>query len=1049
MIVPSPATGMRLPFLPSSLGRLVLGFTLCFAALLLRAQSVSNGDFANWSSGRPVSWTATSDLTTTRVEAWSGPAARLGLASGAAVTASLSQGVSPAFTGLFEVAFDFAQAASGTERGANLTLRHGSDPLLTWRVGPDGALDLFDGSAWRAVAPAGSILATDPAAPALARTYRIILTGSLGHARLRLQARRLSDNALLADVADLSFWQNPPAGRAIDVLRVERGRSGGDYLVDNVALRVPATAELAVIAPSLFPDGVPVTSHPFLLFRESEIPALRALAAREPWTSIAADALLRAETLRYDTTLDYRSRALRLRDVVSALSLAALIDPEGQATLHATRFHQQLTTGLDHLLINRPQNDWDGNTPVGSALFSSLLALDVLRPHLTPAQLNDIHSRLATWVPSVNGWEPSPQSLRALWALYQGDLSTYAAQRDAFLTRLFDRITVDGVHVAGPGYALARLNFYDREQKHLLLDVIRRHGGLAEQHETRIRRAYEWLYGYALGAHGRMHIFGDTAPNRGLSGAPSYPINSPTAAYRAGRFSPDAQAYANHRLLSPTPAGGLLSYVLVDSRLRSTPAAFAPSRVFPDGGAWFQTDADPRGVLSGAMWNATLEEGHTHKETNALSLSAYNELLLVNAGYAGYGAGALGFSWTYVNDRAIAANTVLIDYPVTDARNAPATNDHARRRGAGLVASSVNGRVDYAKGDSGLALPNGRHFRHFAFVHPRDGLPGYWLVLDEVQGTTGAVRAHAAWHPYAPALQTMVDGEHYRADCQRFSTGGVSLHLHLTSAANEVRLLDGAIAHFDNESFLGRFLYPAYNLGAGGYRRFGLVLFPAPPGAATPGFTRESGPGWQATRITWSDGRVDRWVVTDTDSAVTVGGVVFRGKAAWLRSSAAGELLAHLLVEGDRLAPVGAAADWFSASAAGTLYADGERVALASPGAPAWTVARPGATVLHGTSGASFAAPGGGGAGVCLPAGQGGWFDLRQPPVPRMRLALAEGEARLGVAGLDPLRGYRWQSSADLRSWTNFGARIEGKAESAHDAPLTGERRFFRVVSEP
>jgi len=690
--------------------------------------------------------------------------------------------------------------------------------------------------------------------------------------------------------------------------------------------------------------------HPFLLFDADAIPEFRARATEDPWADIATAAIDRAHNLSYSTSGEYHHRVLRLKKVLSALSLAVLIDEATDPAVHTDRFYDQLTTGLAHLEINRP-GAWIGNTPVGSMLFDAILALDVFHNHLDETRREELQALLDPWVSSISGWNPSGQSVRALWALYLNDIETYNSNRTAFLNQLFSFFTDDGVFFGGTNYALARLNFYDREQKHLLLDVIRRHepDALSEARATTLRKAYEWTYGYAVAPHGWNHIFGDTSPNRRLNGAAEYPDNSPTAAFRVGRFSTDARAYAN-RYLRDAPAGGLLYFLLVDPDLNDVAPRLAPSRVFPDGGAWFQTETEPFGGISGALWNSTRAEGHTHKETNALSLVAYGNHLLANSGYAGWSSGAHGFSWAYINNRAVSGNTVLIDYPLDDARTAPDTNDHARKTGNGISSHLVSGEIDYAKGHSGGALPNGNHQRHFAFVHPLDGLPGYWVVLDEVQGNSGASQTHAAWHPYGETLEPLAANTHYRAQTKHIADvdgphtdEGPRLHIHLTTAPAAVQTLEGVIAHFNNLSFVGEFLYNTYALNDARYRRFGTVFFPEPPTEPHPEFSRQSGIGWEATRLQWPDGTMDFWVVTQTEADITVGAVTLRGKAAWFRRSANGEIHRILLVEGTRFAldsgdgPV----DQITGDVPGTLQVGPDQITPASANATNWSLNRP------------------------------------------------------------------------------------------------------------
>lgn len=848
----------------------------------------AGGDFESWSNGIPTGWSTGDGGTVSEVAGWDASAARVGKTASASLQAHLGQSLPFAANDSFGVSFEFAQEPSGTERGLNVTLRDGSTPFLSLRVAASGAIELYDGGVWQAVSPentveSGPLPTTDPS-----RIYRLTLEGSLTGGVYTLRLLRLLEEEVLVDLNNLSFWQSDPAGKTFNTFRFERGRSGGDVMVDNVTY--PGQT------PPAIPDGV----HPFLLFTNENLPELRAKADRPSHAAMKVQALDRAANLRYDPDLpEYRLRALRLKEVVNALALASFLDDQTPPAQTAALFRDQLVAGLTHLGSNRP-GGWDGNTPMGSLLFDAVLALDVMHPHLTPEQRTELETLLGQWIPTISGWDPSPQSVKALWALYRRDSTAYASLRNSFLNSFFGKFTADGVAIAGTNYALARMGFYDREQKHLLLEIIRRHDGLTDAQENQIQNAYEWLYGYAMGPHGWNHVFGDSSPNRRLNGALEYPADSPTAAYLASALSADARAYANRNLLAPFPAPSLMAYVHVDPRLAQLPDFYPSSRIFQDGGAWLQGDHPVFGAMSAAMWNSTRTEGHTHKETNAISLGAYGELLLSNAGYAGWGSGALGFSWDYINNRAVSGNTVLIDYPLSDPSSAPRTNDHDQKRGNGIESWSVNGIVDTARGDSGPALPNGTHHRTLMFVNPAEDLPGYYLVFDEVQGHVGTQQTHAAWHPFATQIDIIDSDHHYRATCQQFSETGVDLHLLLTTPAAAVQRLNGLIAQFNGLSFVGEFLYPGYPLNAEHAARFGTVLYPHTDGIPLPAFTRESGAGYHATRLQWTPERADLWVVTTTDSPVhPAPGISFQGKAAWFRLNQDGSAERQLLIEAE------------------------------------------------------------------------------------------------------------------------------------------------------
>jgi len=775
--------------------------------------------------------------------------------------------------------------------------------------------------------------------------------------------------------------------------------------------------------------------HPFLLFNKSDIPALRARASGGMWATIAANAANAAQNLDYSNAGNYQTRTLLLKQIITSLSLTAVLDAQNGPAGYVDRFYEQFTTGIADLATDRPTAIWEGNTPVGSMLFDAILALDVFHHALDPGRRQIVHNLINQWVPTISGWDPSSQSVRALWALYQRDMAGYAANRTDFLAKFFANITADGIHVAGTGYSMARTTNSDREQKRLLFDIIERHSPEAISAAQRAHAAkfYEWLFGYGVGSNRKLHIFGDSSPTSAL------PAN-----FRVGeRYSIDALAHATARLPTNLPSpSGLPSYVLLPWNHASIPGKLPTSRVFPNGGAWLQ-DGTANG-LSGAMWNAKISEYHTHKETNALSLIGYGNHLLTNAGYLGANAGGLGFSWDYINKRAVSGNTVLIDYPLTVASNASTTNDHANSKtGAGISTHLLSGAVDYARGDSGSALPNGKHFRHLLFVQPNDGLPGYWPVLDEVNGNAGTNNTHAAWHPYTLAIDTLVSGTHYRAQTRRlasnvFSEVGPLLHIHLTTPPANVQTLQGILAHFNNISFVAPFLYNTYDLDTNKQRRFGTVFFPQDASAAMPVLSRISGGNWNATRLDWPDGRFDLWVVPTNNAAATLANLSFAAKAAWFRCAADGTVLRQLLVEGTGSSvqyPGGNAT--LSATGTGTLYADPQKITAPTSNPASWNVSFPGVTVWYLSDGAEFTSS--------LPSGISGSLSANQAIRPEIKMEFTPGSALLSGTGLDPQKSYEWQHSADLTEWFRLGYPIRGKSETTEFGETGLPKQFFRI----
>jgi hypothetical protein len=589
--------------------------------------------------------------------------------------------------------------------------------------------------------------------------------------------------------------------------------------------------------------------HPFLIVRSQEYAELRARAENSPWKEMKAEAVRLGRSLEYDADKkDYRAKCLRLRDIVSTAALASILDPE-QRPLYADNIEQALRVGLADLEQTRP-GSWLGNTPLGCALFNAILALDIVHDAMAPPQREAVEEQIGRLANSIEGWQPSPQAVKGLWALYSGDAAEFRRQSDAYREHLMKFFTEDGVFMAGVGYAAARMSYHDREQKSLFLDVLEYHGEGNYYDDPRLVAFYEWLYGYAATPFGKIHTFGDSSPSDTVLGHSVFPQDSSTQLYRAGRFSQQAARYAAWRNEGRAPNPRLLTYVLMEKPLPEPD--IPPSRIFSEGGAFLQEDRESPLALAGALWNAPDGGFHSHKDVNALCLAAYGEFILRNSGYVGAGLGAAGADWEYINNTARANNVVLINGV-----------DHERKHGGGIDEGiTLPGILDYACGDSGEALPNGRHWRSLLFVHPRQEAPGYFVVLDEVHvSATSDERPEVQLllHPQSDDCSVVKDDVEYRWDVGPVLYSGrqVGVNAFLGAEPARVRILDGALASFDRGSFVGKYLEAAYPADDSGQAAFITALFPHDAEHAKAPMARLKGEGFKGMRVAPTEGVVD------------------------------------------------------------------------------------------------------------------------------------------------------------------------------------------------
>lgn len=574
-----------------------------------------------------------------------------------------------------------------------------------------------------------------------------------------------------------------------------------------------------------------MSRHPFLLVRDTDYPRLRERAARSPWREMRERALHDAATLVDDPEREIRDRALDLARALSTTALAFVLDPD-HADVHRDRiatlleaFDPAVSGSITDLMrANEDKTLWTHAIPTGNAFVQGVLALDVVHDHLPQPRLHQLEAVLqngpaAYFRDTVLAWHQGSWAARAIWPLYRGDEPAYRPVVRAWLRDTVESVSADGVFVGGPGYAAARWLNPDREHKGLFGDLLQHSGVLPDWYsEPRIRLLQEWLHGYAYTPFGVTWTFGDTAPLRYDHDDRSGPERAARYSRLAGGFAAARPAEVPHTLLS--------TYVCTDEPA-AEPAA-APSRVFPDGGAWFtEGNGDPQGIAAVLLNLRSASDAHVHKETNAVNLAAYGEYLLRGGGYNGWQTEEQGFSWEYVHGRALAANVALFDYPVpttaAEERLPGVDHDHVQTFGAGVADTLLTGVVDYARGASGTALPQGHHDRGLLFVHPVDDAAGFVVVFDEL--LADAETAQLVWHPASAERTASADGSTHHWTVQEFSRHGVELSVHLATPPERISTHRGITASWSH----GRqheYLVAHYPIGVTGRRRVVTVLFP-------------------------------------------------------------------------------------------------------------------------------------------------------------------------------------------------------------------------------
>lgn len=527
-------------------------------------------------------------------------------------------------------------------------------------------------------------------------------------------------------------------------------------------------------------------------------------------------------------------------------------------------------------LISCPNGvEWAATVPPGTAFFNSVLALDIIYNDLTEEERTNIETILDNiaeiyWANNCP-WKENQYGVRGIWALYQGDRPRIDQAKADYKTAVLQEFTADGVFNQGPAYAWARLGA-DRDAKAYFMDVLEFTGEDNTYYSNQqIKNFYEWLYAGSLTPFLGMFTFGDTEPERTFT-EQYYRANPATL--RSQKFSAQAATNANWALSNSPLTGKLLTYLLTDSQL---PSAQKPtSRIWPDGMAAFWENNQATSSLAAALWNPKSQSDHSHKDVNAIHVAAYGENVLRNSGYAGWGNGCVGSNWAYVHDTAISSNTVLIDGV-----------DHSTKVGSGITEGLTTSTLDYASGDSGSALPNGKHRRNLVFVHPQSGTNGYYVTFDEIVASNSNKKAQVAFHPSSSTYSTVSGSQEYKWTINQYSNHNVDLSIFLGTTPSTVEIKDGALCTASwtgFQSILGKYIYSTYNLSKG-KKNIVTVHIPADDTHVKSALTRISTSNYSGASINHGNSVVDVALESSTNNPISYSGISFKGLAALYRKN--------------------------------------------------------------------------------------------------------------------------------------------------------------------
>lgn len=642
--------------------------------------------------------------------------------------------------------------------------------------------------------------------------------------------------------------------------------------------RVPALAlALAALCARGEAQRAPVTppqpqtngplEHPFLLVRATDFARLRNKATLSPFSELAQLAQAYAANESFDPTdSDYDAKT-KMTDLCGALALAYVLAPAPELL---DKLRETLAHWPAFYLASAPEGSGTLLRWRQASMTQSILALDVMHDDLAPDEVASFERMFDDMVlqwwdnRDQDGTESTP-GVVAVWALYRGLDGLAAEATELYLERLLGSLAPSGVYDSGPGYAWARQGG-ERLAKYAPIDILEFTGARKDLYsDARLRTLHEWMYRGAFTPLRTNLTFGDSDPSRPIEALLGY-----HQAYRANRFSAAAGRNAAWVVRDVVPRPLLATFVLVNGTIRQPTAP--TSALWGDCASFWEQDAAVDSLM-GALWNARSSSSHSHSDVNAVHLYAYGENVLRNSGYCGAGVGIdATFDSSWVLDATDSNNTVTIDGA-----------EHRAKSGGGIVEGFTAPRFDYAAGVSGPALQSGVHTRSLLMVHGEPGLPGYFVLLDEVLADNPGAKVNVNLHPESAAVSTLAPLTEFQSSIQRFGLQPVELTLFLGTKPARVELRDGGLCAFDGNEYVGKYLRSTYVSDVEGRRNVVTLAVPHDAEHPKPVLTRLLGPSYSGASLRFPGGISD-YVLESSDAApLSLGPAFFQGTALHCR----------------------------------------------------------------------------------------------------------------------------------------------------------------------
>lgn len=638
-------------------------------------------------------------------------------------------------------------------------------------------------------------------------------------------------------------------------------------------------------------------THPFLLVKQQDYPALRQKAAIEPFKSMVQIARDRHNSTPGTTDWNGMASTLAYNSLLYVLE-----DNNSRKAEYRRKVLSLINTWSER--VPKLGTNHGSTVYAANAAVNSIIALDVMyqdfsdqertqaEAQMTKVARFYIANKLASG--KKMAWKLAQLGFLAIYQIYHGDQDKIAAAVKEYKEYLLDKsVSSDGSWMHSPGYWFARLA-ENRVAKTNAIDVIQKTGHYDFYGDSRMKKLIDWGNHFVFTPAGTFNLFGETffkedEPSRS-------PLLYHTEKYgeKAGRNS----SWIISKVKKRIPANGAPDFFTFVLMPEKTPRPEMPtSLLMKNTGAalWGRTDSKEalEGVLYSLVREPNTRQDHESEDVNSINLTAYGEYMLVNAGanYAPSYPGQTpdGNAWT----EAWLQSVILMG------NNKRHENEH----GGGLTDGLVGGSVEFGTTHSGPAIANTEHKRSLFLVHPAEGRSsGYFLLRDFVNSSNGD-QPHTVLQ-----LNTRKNGV-TEVKTDKEYTAKINGHVTKNAAGDEKVAIFFATppngvtkgtAWKGKPNFESEYLKASYDLDNKNQTRFATVIFPEDNSHTRAKMERIAGIECDGALISHDERLLDHFLVADESvEKASYEDVSFRGESLFYRTDA--NVLTSFCLVGGRL----------------------------------------------------------------------------------------------------------------------------------------------------